>query len=199
MTIYLAVHHRTHTPHGFAINRASITALGGPGIHGPDRHGTHAYVVARVGGYLLRLDGDVPRATFMPWGASYGVPQTGHGAPLLWRCHVGQAGMDRFMRLAYERPPYDPAEIGQATLTALVAFLDNLPMPFRGSVGVASGIKNRAQVHDAVRGAMICTRLASRVLDVEPPDLYPESLARMARALGWSGPHLPSAIEEGRA
>ena len=44
MTLYLAVHHRTHTPHGFAINRASITALGGPGIHGPDRHGTHAYV-----------------------------------------------------------------------------------------------------------------------------------------------------------
>ena len=197
-TIYLAVHHRQH-PHGVAINRASIVTLGGPGVHGPERHATHAYVVLRTGDVCLRLDGDVPRASFGPWGASFGVPQAGNMAPLLWRAPVGADAVERMLSLAHDRPAYDPTEIGQAALTALRSLLENMPIPFAGNLGGIPGFRSRDQVHDAVRRAMICTRLASRVLGISPPDLYPETMARMVGRLGWSGPHLPGAVEAGRA
>lgn len=188
--LYLATHHRQH-PHGAAINRASIITLGPDGAHGYERHATHAYVVARVGGYCLRLDGDVPRATFGPWGADYGVPQFGVMAPLLWRVPVGEAAFKRMLQLAHERPAYDPGEIGQAALSAIRALVENMPLPF--------ALPRKTEVSDVVKRAMICSRLAARVLDVAPDDLYPETLARMAKRLGWSGPHLPEVVEGGQA
>lgn len=197
MTLYLATHNRQH-PHGIAINRASIVTLGSDGAHGHERHATHAYVVARLAGYCVRLDGDIPRATFRPWGGAYGVPQFGAMAPLLWRVPDDKQAMERMWALAYELPPYDPAEIGQAALTALKALVENIPLPFSARAHLPGG-RDRLTAHDAVKRAMICSRLAAKVTGLSPPDLYPETLARMAKRLGWDGPHLPEAVEAGRA
>jgi len=178
--IYLAAHARKNTKHGQAISAASNAALGGAGSAHNGQHATHVYVVARVGDIFLRLDGDVPFAKFGPWHPRFGVYADGPLSALLWRVYdTDGACFEQMLTLADNPPPYDPLEIGQATLTALRELINNIPFPW-GRVALPRVPKLRSDVADACVRAMICTRLAGKVLGITPPTLYPESLCRVA-------------------
>lgn len=177
MRLFLASHHRRH-PHGLAINAASRIAHPGPGVHRKDRHSTHVYVVARTqAGVCLRLDGDVPRATFGPWGRDFGVPVSGDDAPMLWEVDSTQRQRAAFLRLAHERPVYDPSEIAVAALAAWSALLPAVPPHQLARLPA-----------DAFPAAMICTRVASEVLGLPVDSMFPEALCR---AVDASFPRVP--------
>jgi len=176
MRMFLASHHRRH-PHGLAINAASRLAHTGPGVHRKDRHSTHVYVVARTqAGVCLRLDGDVPRASFGPWGRDFGVPLTGDDAPILWEVDGTKRQREAFLRLAHERPAYDAAEIAAAMLHATRLMPAGLPA------------KVARMPAEAFPAAMICTRLASVVLGIPIDSMFPEALCRVVDA---SFPRVP--------
>lgn len=177
--IYLAAHARRNTKHGSAIAAASNAAIGGTGSMHGGQHATHVYVVARVGDLFLRLDGDAPFARFGPWDLRFGVHADGPLSARLWRVpDTDGACFERMLKLADDPPPYDPMEIGQATLTALRELINNIPFPW-GRIALPRVPKVRSEIADACTRAMICTRLAGRVLGITPPTLYPESLCRV--------------------
>ncbi len=178
MKIYLAAHYRSHA-HGTLINAASIAVHGARGVFGHTMHATHVYVVAIDGALGFRLDGDIPTSRTRSLG---GLAASGICAPRWWRMPDDGAreALKRAMALVEKPARYDELEILQAGAQATAAAL-GLPLPpVRG---------------DHLRTAMICTRLASRVLGLDVPDLFPESCVKAALSAGYVPVRVADALE----
>lgn len=171
MTLYLGSHINRRDLHGRIIQQASQVCLGGS--DGP--HATHVFVCLASPWMpaLLRLDGDVPRATFTAWKGD-----TDH-EHALWEVPMAACAQDRFFDLAIELPAYDGLEIaaevvrtaGKVLADVAAAFhLPRFPVP---------------DPRDVIKSAMICTRLANEVLGVTTPTLFPQELVRHAQREGW--------------
>lgn len=171
MDLYLGALVNREEPHGRAIQQASRIVLG-PRVDGAP-HATHVFVAVRDERMpsWLRLDGDVPRATFEAWSGK------SEHATRMWRVpHGGTADQfGRFWRLAEELPRYDWKEIaGEATRVVVKIARELLPF-----------IPELGRTRDAVTRAMICTRLANKVLGDETETLFPEERVRNAEKEGW--------------
>lgn len=152
--IYLAAHRRTHL-FGQVINAASVLRHG----TGQEPHATHVYVIVRMGTWCWRLDGDIPTSTLR---SARTIPTDPELRPRVWRFASPDphAVITRFADLVDHAAPYDGGEVIAAALQAL-----RLPAP-----------------PDALKRAMICTRLAQVVLGVPQPEtLFPEALVRQCQ------------------
>lgn len=172
MTLYLGSHINRRDLHGRMIQQASQVVLGGH--DGP--HATHVFVCLHEGGKrMLRVDGDVPRATFEVWRGESDHEVT------LWYVPDFDAGMqNRFWDTAEERPAYDGLEIAAEVVRTAGTVL--------GNVADAFGLRwlDPITPDDVLKGAMICTRLANEVLGVKTPTLFPQELVRHAAREGWT-------------
>jgi len=170
----LAAHHRDDAL-GRSINALSRKARPGAGAFGPELHATHVYVVARMGGWDWRLDGDLPKAKWESWRRSNGVHTQAPYAPRLWEFRGGLVpAFRRLADLADKPPPYDLGEVAQQVAAALETLLPR---------ELVRLLPRGLPAKDVVGRMAICTRVAQQVFDVRGlPDLFPETLVRHAEA-----------------
>lgn len=177
LKIYIGVHSSSSPPAGPLIALATQAALPGGWVISPLCISTHAYlVVEHVDGIRWRLDGMAPRAR---WSPVDGLVAGGWPAAV-WRLDVPGPQLQAVLTRArgLDAVDYDWAEIAAQAATAAGAMVRALPLGRRlMALGPAQWAKDSA----------ICTRVVLEALKpalaMDLPDLFPERLASVLRAM----------------